>query len=43
MRAFTVVPAYWEPGSDVLTPTMKVRRKAVAERYRAQIDAMYAR
>ncbi len=42
VRAFTVVPEYWVPGSDVLTPTMKVRRRPVSVRYAAQIDAMYA-
>ena len=42
VRAFTVVPEYWHPGTDVLTPTMKVRRKPVNDRYAAQIDAMYA-
>ena len=41
VRAFTVVPEYWQPGSDVLTPTMKVRRKPVNDRYAAQIAAMY--
>ena len=43
VRAFTVVPEYWQPGSDVLTPTMKVRRKPVNDRYAPQIDAMYSR
>jgi len=41
VRAFTVMPEYWQPGSDVLTPTMKVRRKSVNDRYAAQIAAMY--
>ena len=41
VRAFTVVPEYWQPGSDVLTPTMKLRRKPVGVRYAAQIAAMY--
>ena len=43
VRAFTVLPEYWLPGSDVLTPTMKVRRKPVNEIYAGEIDAMYAR
>ncbi len=43
VRAFTVVPEYWVPGSEVLTPTMKIRRKPVNERYADRIEAMYAR
>lgn len=27
---------------DVLTATMKLRRKPISERYAAEIDAMYA-
>lgn len=27
--------------NDMLTPTMKVKWRKVAERYRAQIDALY--
>jgi long-subunit acyl-CoA synthetase (AMP-forming) len=41
VRGFTIVPEYWMPGSDVLTPTMKIRRAPIAERYAAAIDAMY--
>jgi long-chain acyl-CoA synthetase len=33
----------WQPGTDVLTPTMKLRRRPIAERYAAAIDELYAR
>ena len=32
----------WQPGGDELTPTMKLRRKPIAEKYAAEIDALYA-
>ncbi|HEY1458107.1 MAG TPA: AMP-binding protein [Solirubrobacteraceae bacterium] len=32
----------WEPGGDELTPTMKLRRKPIAEKYAAEIQALYA-
>ena len=36
------LPAEWMPGGDELTPTMKLKRKAIAAKYAAQIDALYA-
>ncbi|WP_433560428.1 AMP-dependent synthetase/ligase [Nocardia sp. CA-151230] len=42
IKKFTIVPEFWEPGSDVLTPTLKLRRKPIAERYAAAIEDMYA-
>jgi long-chain acyl-CoA synthetase len=32
----------WLPGGAELTPTMKLRRRAVGERYRAAIEGLYA-
>ena len=32
----------WLPGGDELTPTMKLKRKPIAEKYGAAIDAMYS-
>src|SRR3954454_9334654 len=32
----------WLPGGDELTPTMKLKRRPIAEKYAAQIDALYS-
>jgi long-chain acyl-CoA synthetase len=41
VKRFTVLPGEWRPGGPELTPTQKLRRHAVLERYAAEIDAMY--
>jgi long-chain acyl-CoA synthetase len=43
LKKFTVLPADWEPGGDELTPTMKLKRKPIAEKYSEPIEAMYAK
>jgi long-subunit acyl-CoA synthetase (AMP-forming) len=43
IKKFTIVEGDWLPSGDELTPTMKLRRKPIAEKYAAQIEAMYAR
>jgi long-subunit acyl-CoA synthetase (AMP-forming) len=42
VKRFTVVSDDWQPGGDELTPTLKLKRKAIAERYADVIDALYA-
>ncbi|HEY1834222.1 MAG TPA: long-chain fatty acid--CoA ligase [Solirubrobacteraceae bacterium] len=42
IKKFTIVRGDWLPGGDELTPTMKLKRKPIAEKYAAEIDAMYA-
>src|SRR6202042_790214 len=42
VKKFTVVAGDWLPGGDELTPTMKLKRKPIAEKYDAAIEAMYA-
>jgi long-subunit acyl-CoA synthetase (AMP-forming) len=41
IKKFHVVPGDWLPGGDELTPTMKLKRKPIAEKYAAEIEAMY--
>jgi long-chain acyl-CoA synthetase len=42
IKRHTILPRDWEPGGDELTPTMKLRRKPIAEKYAAEIEALYA-
>ena len=42
IKKFTIVAGDWLPGGDELTPTMKLKRKPIAEKYDAAIEAMYA-
>ena len=41
VKKFTIVPGDWLPGGDELTPTMKLKRKPIAEKYADVIEAMY--
>ena len=42
IKKFTIVRGDWLPGGDELTPTMKLKRKPIAEKYGDDIEAMYA-
>jgi long-subunit acyl-CoA synthetase (AMP-forming) len=42
VKRFTIVERDWLPGGEELTPTMKLRRKPIAERYAREIEHMYA-
>jgi long-subunit acyl-CoA synthetase (AMP-forming) len=42
IKRFLIVGTPWEPGGDELTPTMKLKRKPIAEKYSAEIDKLYA-
>jgi long-subunit acyl-CoA synthetase (AMP-forming) len=41
IKRYTVLPDIWEPGSQYLTPTAKLKRKPIATGYAVQIEAMY--
>ena len=42
IKKFTIVKGDWAPGGDELTPTMKLKRKPIAEKYQQEIEEMYA-
>jgi long-chain acyl-CoA synthetase len=42
IKKFTLLPAEWMPGGDELTPTMKLKRKPIAEKYADEIEALYS-
>jgi long-chain acyl-CoA synthetase len=42
VRKFTIVGGDWLPGGEELTPTMKLKRRPIAEKYADAIEAMYA-
>jgi long-chain acyl-CoA synthetase len=41
IKKFTIVPELWGLDSDQLTPTGKLKRRAIAARYASEIAAMY--
>jgi long-chain acyl-CoA synthetase len=43
VKRFKVLPRPWEPGGDELTPTMKLKRRPIAEKYADEIDALYTK
>ncbi|WP_183097529.1 AMP-dependent synthetase/ligase [Nocardioides pelophilus] len=42
VRRHRVVDQPWEPAGDELTPTLKLRRRPISEKYADVIDSMYA-
>jgi long-subunit acyl-CoA synthetase (AMP-forming) len=42
VKRHLVLREEWIPGSEVLTPTQKLRRRPIAEKYAAEIDALYS-
>jgi long-chain acyl-CoA synthetase len=42
VKKFHIVDCDWLPGGDELTPTMKLKRKPIAEKYASQIEALYS-
>jgi long-chain acyl-CoA synthetase len=41
IKRFSVLSAEWQPGGEELTPTMKLKRKPIAEKYEPEIEALY--
>jgi len=42
IKRFTILPTFWEPGGEEITPTMKLKRRPIAAQYAEVIDSMYA-
>jgi long-subunit acyl-CoA synthetase (AMP-forming) len=42
IKKFKLLPEEWLPGGDELTPTMKLKRKPIGDKYGAEIEALYA-
>jgi long-subunit acyl-CoA synthetase (AMP-forming) len=43
IKKFVIVEGDWLPGGDELTPTMKLKRKPIAEKYQDEIAGLYQR
>ena len=41
IKRFAIVDTEWLPGGDELTPTMKLRRRTILEKYAANIERLY--
>jgi long-chain acyl-CoA synthetase len=42
IKKFTILSTDWQPGGDELTPTMKLKRKPISDKYSDEIEALYA-
>jgi long-subunit acyl-CoA synthetase (AMP-forming) len=42
IKKFKILDEDWQPGGDELTPTMKLKRKPILEKYASEIEALYA-
>jgi long-chain acyl-CoA synthetase len=43
IKKFKILTTDWEPGGDELTPTMKLKRKPIYQKYKDEIEALYAK
>jgi long-subunit acyl-CoA synthetase (AMP-forming) len=42
IKDFVLLPGAWTPDSDELTPTAKLRRRVIHQKYAVQIDSLYS-
>ena len=41
IKKFKILPTDWQPGGEELTPTMKLKRKPISEKYSDEIEGLY--
>ncbi|HEV8651311.1 MAG TPA: long-chain fatty acid--CoA ligase [Actinomycetes bacterium] len=41
VKKFVILPAEWTPASEELTPTLKLKRRVILEKYAAEIESIY--
>ncbi len=41
IKQFELIPLEWTPGNDLLTPSMKIKRRNVIERFDPAVEAIY--
>lgn len=42
VKRFRILPSFWEPGGDEMTPTMKLKRRVIADKYSSDIADLYS-
>ena len=42
IKKFTILPQDWQPGGDELTPTMKLKRRPIVDKYESEIEKLYS-
>ncbi len=42
IKYFRILPTFWEPSGDELTPTGKLKRRPIIEKYGTEIEQLYA-
>ena len=42
IKKWCLLETEWQPGGEELTPTMKLKRRPIAEKYAREIDELYA-
>ena len=43
IKRFTILPADWTAETEELTPTLKLKRRVISQKYADQIEDMYSR
>ena len=42
IKKFTILPQDWQPGGDELTPTIKLKRRPIVDKYESEIEKLYS-